>query len=460
MNLRNTLFLLFFYVFLFTAFVFVPIASAQSVYGLKKVKPAFDAARSARVDFVGIGDSNQIKDGTGWDHGFQFALASKYGLYATGLVSVNENNGNGAGLGYTYNLFSMLTGTTTNASPALGRFLDKGLGGLNPAFYGFLSNGSTVAGNLASTLILHANSAIGNGKSLTGQFFYGTFPVENAGSFRPTVRLGQPPYTQLAQASLVSNGASTSTMATAEVSLPANQSRTNQALQFQWAPTNGSIVGPWFGLYTRVYSPVTTQGASYHTLDFRGGQSLRVMAFDLQQASDDTLTYYFSLVRSLQGLNKKVVIIVNSGVNDRNDLQQSVGINPAPSNTAAGYADNLRALLTRVKDIWTLSNWSQEELYFVSIPSHAVSTPEDTQLMFYRAAAQTVSDTEPRMAVVDMNQIATETEMTTNNWYLALSDHYHLNRTGYETLSTRIVEALSGKINHTNNMKSAVCVDC
>jgi lysophospholipase L1-like esterase len=454
--------------FLFsTIFLYPVVTHADAIYGKQKVKSAFDAAQTSRVDFVGIGDSNQIKDGTGWDHGFQYALENKYGLYATELLSVNENQGFGAGAGYTYQRFGVPTGATAGAPSELAAFLDKGAGGLNPANYGYIAPSTTISTNPMG-LILDANNVLGSERNLVGQYFYGNFATTtgtttvSSGSFRPTVRLNHPPYSILLQTQTIQSSADMYGMALTELSLPASPTRTGQPLQFQWVQSGGSIVGPWFGLYTRVHSPEITTGASYHTLDFRGGQSLRIMAYDLQQAADTTLSYYFSLVRSLQFGQKRVVAVINSGVNDRNDTNLSVGPLPTQSNTPSGYSDNLRAIVSRIENIWQSNNWSLSELFFVVIPSHAVSTPEDAQLMSYRTAAQTVSDTHPRMAVVDMSQIANEAEMTANSWYQTPADHYHLTRQGYENLSARILNVFTaGKSSSVNSQViKTVTPDC
>lgn len=60
------------------------------------------ACSTELVDFVGIGDSNQVKDGRGHDHGLQYALAQRFNMYCTGAISPSENNEAGANTGYGY----------------------------------------------------------------------------------------------------------------------------------------------------------------------------------------------------------------------------------------------------------------------------------------------------------------------------------------------------------------------
>lgn len=427
---------------LFFALFYIPQnVSAEAIHNKSKVDFAIREAANSLIDFLGVGDSNQIKDGGGWDDGFQYALSNKYGLYATGIVPVNDSvSGTGSGVGYTYGRFNVLTGATTSAPTQLTSYLDKGLGTLEPFYYGYLSSGQTNSN--PEGLIMSSNNVIGNQNRLVGQYFYGTFD-SGSGAFRPTVRVNQAPWTVIAQLSSISTNTGTYGMSEVDISLPADATRTATPLFFQWAQSSTNVVGPWFGLYQRVYTPDKTTGASYHTLYYKGGMSLRDMAYALQQASDTTLSYYFTQVRSLQGSSKKIIIEVNSGVNDRNDTNLSVGLNPIDSSTGAGYADNLQALIDRLKYIWALNGWATSELYFTVIPSHAVSYPDDAKLVSYRQSANTVSDNNDQVVVIDASQLCDGNCMTANSYYINTSDHNHLNLTGYEALSTMIVNALT-----------------
>src|SRR5262245_24536385 len=79
---------------------------------------------TSRVDFVGIGDSNQLLSGAGWDHGFQFALSKQFTMWATGLISANENDGNGAGVGYRYSWLFGNVLSSTGAPAELDVYVD------------------------------------------------------------------------------------------------------------------------------------------------------------------------------------------------------------------------------------------------------------------------------------------------------------------------------------------------
>jgi Putative peptidoglycan-binding domain-containing protein len=417
-------------------------AASSAVYNYAKVKPAIDASATQRVDWVGVGDSNQIKDGGGWDDGFQYALAQRANMYATGLISTNENNADGAGTGYTYNFNAAqpVLGAITGAPSALDDYLNTGAGLLMPHNYAYLSTGTFGSGN-NSGMISSSNGILGNSGPIRYDVYYGTFD-SGSGQFELAARLSASPYTQVVTSGIKSTNTGAIGMATASITIPAGTFTDAQPIGFKLTSNANGITGPFFSLWQRAQRTDRLTGWSYHTLDYHGGGSLRTLAYDLQQASNTTLSYYFAQVRSLQGSDKKIIIEVNSGVNDRNDTNPSVGTNPTNTSTAAGYADNLQAFIDRIKYIWTLNGWSTSELYFVVIPSHAVAYPEDAKLVAYRQAANTVSDNNDRVAVVDFSQLCDGNCMVSNNYYINSGDHYHLNLAGYEALSTLAVNAL------------------
>ena len=149
------------------------------------------------MDLVGIGESNQIFGGNGWDHGFGRALSLRFPMAATGLVSQNEgDSGSGSGQGYLYTRSGSLIGSTSGAPADLDVFLDAGLGALAPAHYTYVADGSSATASIPSGLILLANCPIDNGAALEFDLHYGTFD-SGAGEFRASSRLEQSPFSAL-----------------------------------------------------------------------------------------------------------------------------------------------------------------------------------------------------------------------------------------------------------------------
>ncbi|MEM1423360.1 MAG: hypothetical protein AAGH64_05085, partial [Planctomycetota bacterium] len=68
--------------------------------------PFFEAAATRRVDIVGIGDSNQLFQGHGWDAAWILATDARFGAWATGSLSPGENNGNGGASGQGWSVAS------------------------------------------------------------------------------------------------------------------------------------------------------------------------------------------------------------------------------------------------------------------------------------------------------------------------------------------------------------------
>lgn len=405
----------------------------------------FALMQSQRVDFVGIGDSNQIYSGTGWDHGFQKALIDAgINMYATGLISADESGGAGSGTGYGYAFNASIPDATfanTGAPAALHDFLDKGSGGLNPHKYGYLASGTITWGTNTGFGIDGTIDPLDNTAALVFDFHYGTFD-SGSGSFACAVRLDVSPYTQLATSSVINTNTGSFGMERETLSITADVARSGKNLAGRWTKVSTDITGPFFGLYMRASNPARTSGFSYHTLNYRGGQSLRTMAYDLQQMSDTALGYFFGECRRLQGSNKAIVICVNSGLNDRNETLTSVGTGAvSDGDSAAAFTDNFDALKTRIEAIWSDNSWSTDELYWLVFVSPPVSDPDDAELISYRAAIQQYLSSVPQSVAVDLLRYTNEAEMLAEGWYASGgADRSHLTQSGYEAISAKFLK--------------------
>ncbi|RWI22877.1 MAG: hypothetical protein EOQ92_18355 [Mesorhizobium sp.] len=395
----------------------------------------FARAATQRIDIVGIGDSNQVLSGFGWDDGIQYAMSRYFPMYATGLISQNENNGSGSGLGYLYNRAGALIGATSGAPAGLDKYLNRGLGGLFPARYTYVADGSSVGSNTTIGLVLAANCPLDNGGPLECDLHWGSFD-SGAGTFRPFARLGQSPFTTLAvAASPISTNTGAIAMQRTTLSMAANPARSSQPVEFKPTRTGtDGITGPYFSTFMRVSNPVRTTGYCYHTLEYRGGESARTMAYDLQQATDDTLSYYFAEVRRLQGASKCVIIMVNSGLNDRLEALTSVGpAAVADGDSPEAFVDNCTAITQRIQAIWTLNAWSQDELHFVFMVSHPVSDPDDAELISYRSAIAAYAATLDQGYTIDLADKISSAQMLANGWYASGGvDKSHMTLAGYE----------------------------
>lgn len=405
--------------------------------------PFFARGRRQRIDIVGLGDSNQLMGGHGHDTGVQSALMARgLQMYATGLVTQNENAGNGAGVGYGYNRFGAIVGATSGAPSQLHQYFDPGAGGLFPGNYAFIADGGSLAHNANNGLILGAG-AIDNGADLIFDFHAGTVD-SGSGSMSPSVRLEQSPYTTQVVGGTISTNTGAFGMRRTSLQLAASAARTNITLGAKWTTVGvAGVAGPFFGLYMRASNPNRTAGFSYHTLNARGGQSTRTMAVDLQQANDNTLSYFFAEVRRLQGPVKTVVIAINEGLNDRNEPLASVG----PGAFAAGdspeaFVDNHIAIVNRIIYIWVLNGWDLTELWWWFVPSHRISDPDDAKLIAYRSAITGYAATLSQAYVTNLADKMTSAQMLANAWYASGgSDKSHMVQAGYEGLDFLAVAA-------------------
>jgi hypothetical protein len=196
--------------------------------------------------------------------------------------------------------------------------------------------------------------------------------------------------------------------------------------------------------WSRVEATGRSAGASLHTLYGLGGASARRMALGLQTATDGHLTLFFSLVRALQAPPRRVLIRVNSGLNDRNETLASLGpAAVADGDSPEALADNLRAVLGRVEQVWALNGWPEDELFSLLTVSHPIGDPDDAELLAYREAVDALARERPRCASVRLDRLATAGEMVALGWYAGGgSDRNHLTAAGAEGLARRELAAI------------------
>lgn len=408
------------------------------VVGASSLRPFFDRACVARVDVVALGDSNQVFGGHGWDHGWTRALANRVGVYATGLLSAGENGGNGAGVGYTWQGFSTLsTGAFvySGAPPALDVFL-PGATPIPPLNYLYRPSGEAGA-FLNLGMFIEAFSPIDVNAALRFHLAYGVFEGDGPGSFQLSCRLQQSPFTLLVNGPVQSTRGGSFVAAWTRLDLPAGAR--HAAINFRFTPWGTNLVGPFLACWMRTENVDRPAGASFHTLHARGGDSARDMAAGLLAAADAQLSLYFGAVRALQEAPRRVLVRINSGLNDRNEPEPSVGPGQfSPGSSAEAFADNLRAIMGRIREVWTLNDWAEEELFFLLSVSHPVSDPDDPSLRAYRGAAEALALTEPRTAATRFERLTSAGEMSASGWYQSGgADRNHLTLAGFNALAER-----------------------
>lgn len=425
-----------------------PVPSNAVVSGAQ-LRAFLREAATRRVDVVCLGDSNQLFAGHGWDHGLSKALADRFGLYATGLHFAGENLGNAAGVGYFAYTFST---SWTNLFAYAGapaeadRLLNSASSGLAPANYVSIAPGTITPAGPNIGMAIDAGGPWNVSAAWRFHFTYASFPAAGLqpgwGAFRPMVRLNQAPWTWLVQATPIDARSNQIEPSAGVLELPA-ASRPG-GLNFRFSDPATGITGPFVAYTMRGEQAARSAGASVHTLYGRGGQSAYDFARALQLSSDETLAWIFAQVRALQPSPARVIVRINTGLNDRNETERSVGpLGVLPGDSAGAYADNITAILNRIESVWVGQGWELTELAFVLVPSHAFSQPEDEELLAYRAAAANIARTRARVGMVDLGLILPADQMLSRGFYQSGgTDRAHLTQAGFEFLAGREIDAL------------------
>jgi hypothetical protein len=421
------------------------LAAAQSVVvNVDAVRPFYEAARTQRVDIVGIGDSNQIYRGSGWDEGWHVALGERFNSYATGVVSVGDNYGRGSGAGYEYEAMASIGQPAflyADAPAGVELHLNNPPSALMPLSYVYVEPGVAYTAAGPFGMVVRGESSLDVSAALRWTLWYAKFAGNGSGgTFTPTVRLEIPPFTTLARSQTVLTWAGTGaefSVGSVQLQLPADPARSG-ALSFRPVAQGESATGPFAGYYMRVENPARATGTAVSVLYALGSQSLRDMAGALAASSDETLTLYFSAVRAGQGDRKRVLVRISSGLNDRAEPDASIVQGIVPGSSPAAYEDNLRYIMLRLTLLWQRNSWDAEELYFVLAPSHPVSDEDDPLLIAYRERADALALTWPRTASVRLDRLTNSGEMLASGWYQSGgSDRNHLTRDAYVALASR-----------------------
>jgi hypothetical protein len=392
---------------------------------------ALALAESRRLDFVMLGDSNQAMDGGGFSLGLLKALRDAYGIYATGV---------GQNVSYLQNIaFGDHTGAPDEVEAIWSEY------GVKP--YNYVADGDTF-------------SSSSNGCSVQKDYFdvnanlrahFCWISLDNgSGSFVPGIRYGESPWTTLLVGDYISTN--TGEYAKQYTTLDLSAATRDVALEAKfYVPLQTEITGPFAGAFARVENLDKHNGVSVHTLYASGGQSLWDMASTLLLYPDHQLANLFSEYRRLQiadGYDPIVVFYINSGLNDQNETSTpSWGWRKSTMPASAeAYIDNLDFITKRISDIWQKNKWPIDELFFLFVPSHPYSTPDDSDLLAYRMAAFSYAQNRVNCSMVDFSNLISHDEMFEHEYYRSENtDFYHLIEAGYADLAARIVSLVQAR---------------
>jgi hypothetical protein len=428
----------------------------QIVYNAAAARSFIDAAKVRRVDINGIGDSNQLAgpgSNYGWDHGYAKAWTDRYGQYATSLFGMNADGAWNGGAGYYASAGYPYGAANTGAPAELHKYklfnpVTTEGNPFPPAYSYFPAGYQEVENWTPSMWVLKQNPMWG--ENLTWHFTYGTFP-DGKGGFKPTILTG---LQKAREGVWVNSSTGSYGLADGSLSIPATTyQNTNSQLNFgvsAWG--DPSLKGPFLGLWQRVTNE-RTKGVAYSTSWAYGGQALITAATHFKAQTDEGLREYVrNLVRHQNGA-PMLLVNVNHGGNDGAFAQPSVGPHPAPSNTPAGFADNMEALITRYQTAWSSLGYDATNLVFQYGPYHPAPLNADDgtgrtkvqRLSDWEKAIMLLSDRHPEfnLLVVRGSALTTPMTMSANQWYTSAADNAHLSIDGYIAVSELAVRQLA-----------------
>jgi len=387
-----------------------------------KIKDWFALAKTERVAVIGIGDSNQRFGGHGYSHYMPQALYKVFGCYGSGL-----------------SLYRQWKEKGEPEPPSAPEELASRL-----LSYWYIPAGQSASVSWKNgLLIVPADHPLDVKGNLRFHMKYGVFTGE-AGNFKPTIRRDSVPWTVIESAAerIVPVG-QTQKLASTTLDVPADAER-DFPLQFMPSPVNTPIEGAFLAASASCENTDKQAGLSYQTLYAVGGQSLADMLGTFREQGPEKLGEYFAEIRNQLNGHKTCIVIIQSGLNDRNERQPSAG--PAAgqdSSTGAGYADNLQGIMDVLQNAWTKAGGEVGSLFFVFMPSHTVSDPDDSRLLSYRQATRELAATLPNAGVINLEQLVPYQKMVDDKLFDGgRQTDSHLDRKGYETISQAIADKL------------------
>jgi hypothetical protein len=387
--------------------------------------PAFRAALAERVVWIMLSDSNSLKDGLGWASGIGRALQARFGLWAT-LMKPPVNGGgstltlNEGAPASSHNLAGKTDGTD---------FADGITGG---RFQGYAYTGSASGSEFTDIFF---DNAVGDDYKMNFDYTddlkiclsYGR-GMTNGGTFTFEYRNEGPTGGYVTQSLSCASGA----LGTTTVAAFDHAAATRDGMRVISAAIQAGKA--FFQDLVWIERPNLTSGFLHQPLVTYGGHGLDTFySFALDGGSgigNTSAEHLLSIIMGrANGADTKFVFWINSGLNDRNISDPS----------AEAFANNSATIEAWLEARIAAAGGSEENCYFIHCPSHPVSTPDDSDLIAYRSAVATLSDTHGRSCAVDISQLITSTEMTANGYYAAGPDANHMVEAGYVAVGDLII---------------------
>ncbi|HYO08728.1 MAG TPA: hypothetical protein VER17_07115 [Tepidisphaeraceae bacterium] len=434
--------------------------AVETTYRAEQLRRFVEAASQRRVDVTGIGDSNQLSGGDyGHDHGFQKAWSDQFGMYATGVLPVSPAGSFGVS-GVHYNAGHAFSSDQNH--PALpAAYKQLGLGSPEAGVAG--SGGFVPAGGSATNdAAVYVRSVAPFYDPMSTLAWHSTFHrfPDASGDITPQVRGAGPAYGPNALKTYPT------------ITIPAGSGRVDvvQAIQPSvWAKgagdwklslydyeasktgqAGGAAHGKLFSNWQRIENVDRTRGVAYSTLLAQGGKGALHAASTLKDIPDASLAEWMRQETKLQKVGQAdamMLVQIEHGGNDRNYSAPSVGDHPAPSNTGAGFRDNVSAIVARLRQVWGDAGYDTRNLFFAVGPYHVQRDPwTKDKLAEFETGVMQLADETYNLAVVRGTRMLSAQAMYAGGYYREEADDAHLSRTGYEAIGRLAVNQLTGAL--------------
>lgn len=387
-----------------------------AVTGGSRLARFFAAAAARRVDVMGIGNSNQLQGGHGWDHGWNVGLHARRPLYATPFYGGNENDGAGSGHGGPLTLRDGSDSVGSAVVEGIPEWLsDLSLEGLGPVLEHLYADTDVTTKGLRVRVVAGFFEGLEVGSAFKVALRAAEF-AEGGGVYKVYARLDQSPYSAAVNEEISAEGDEDRLVWTErDITLTATQ--IERGLQI--APhqnVTASIAGRAYIRGLRGIAEGRTAGWSHTSACYMGGQSLRTIVQAWQGLTDEAVDELLSSLVHHQGGDPHLLVRILEGLNARNDSTNSVGPSPTASNTRAGYLDNLRALRGVLEASWARLGYDRNNLWLLSVVDHPQEDDDATLADFRRASEDFARETINGVAV-DLNQLISASELQAAGWY-------------------------------------------
>ena len=262
----------------------------------------------------------------------------------------------------------------------------------------------------------------------------------SGGTINPTVyKVTGGTYTALATRADSTYSAAGTDIQASDLSFTMPTTTPASAIILGWAYI-GITTGPAGALLDSIYK--VAKGISVHNLHYGSGQTSTVIATAVNgcNASKTFLENYFKQIvdrQILAGGTGRVIVQINCGVNDSGS--------PGSSTITNAFT----AMINTLKTAWAAAGYTSKNLGFLCSVSHPLNTDygdegvRESTLAAYRTAANTWASSVENVTVVDLSQVYTAAQMTSNGYYAGVaSAEAHLSQTGYYAFGQQIVSKI------------------